>query len=729
MLRSVLKCPLKNNESTRPFYLLLRDRIEFIQKLNHTVPDSPKLRQGVLKALSIDTIGTLVDEFVRHEVHEPTATEVCGDGEACRWAIIDLTDQLQKALCSFLLRCIMYSQAVDDSPISPTVPNSLMEKLTRISVARHECPFENNLKTRTSSHDFLSFIEEFASPEARISSHNWRQSLMDRLAREAGRQHGFIVSAVGEVCRDLEGRCETVEEPLRAEKENSRRLQNELNEWKTKYTDANEQLTKNLHNLHRTSAENEKLEAKLDGAISKTKETLSRVKELEAVLEREREASRHAIQDLERTVEQAKSEHLEELKDIENNAERAALENMAALNERQEMIDELQEHRRGLEQDIDDANEEIRALKDEQGRLEETAQSFGNLVSELQHDLNESREQVKSLKEDLQEKSEQIERLKEKEIAMSDDNNRLQENLAIMTQRLEAVEKALYERRTTLVRKLLYIERQDQLIDELAYETRLQKHQMALSQKLHGELRENVRRVQDELQKAIQDGIQERTKLHSEVSTKYELQVCRTEVSWLPCPDTDSTNRLPTSKANTMKSLIRSASTTKPKSTASRTSFSASKMNSSKQTMTGKKNTILNSTRSTPSMQNSTNSEPSTRSVKTKRRAWDANFSASCRAQNRTLRDSSAEIRHRWIRSQIRPRLRVERLFLPAASPVRAMAITVTTTTISVPKPYTTIHLQPTAGNLDFQIHHTAGRRLPYGPTTWCLPRKSTIWR
>lgn len=527
MLQSVLKCASKSSESISSFYLLLRDRIEFIQKLNQIVPDSPKLRQGVLEALSIDAVDTLVEGFIRHEVHEPTATEVCGDGEACRWVIADLTNQLQKALCSFLLRCIMYSQAAGASTIPPSRPDSLMEKLSRISGARHECPFANALKTGTSSsRDFLSLIEESASPEARISSHNWRQSLMDGLARETGRQHGFIVSAVGEICRDLESRCETVEEPLRVEKETSRQLQNELEEWKAKHSDAEEQVARSLHDLGRATEENAKLEAKLDGAVSKTKETIGRIKELETVLERQREAASRAFEDLERTSEQAKTVHLEELRDAEDAAERAAMENMAALNERQEMIDELQEHQRELEQDVEDAEGEIRTLKEEKVRFEETVQGLRKLVSELQHDVNESREQTRSMQEDLHEKSEHLRNLTKEGSALRDDNDRLQENKTILANRIEAVEKDLYEKRTTLVRKLLDIERQDQVIDELVYETTRQKHHMALSQKIHDELQENVQRIQLELEAMKQDHIQKSAELHTELSTKYDQQVC-----------------------------------------------------------------------------------------------------------------------------------------------------------------------------------------------------------
>jgi len=227
MLRSVLKCASRSHEATSPSVLFLRDRIEFVQQLNKAVPDSPNLQQSVLEALSMDSIRTLVDEFTRYDIHEPAAIGACGGGKPCQWAVADLINQLQKALCSFLLRCTIYSLAVRASTIPPSLPDSLMEKLTRIYATQHNCPFENELKTKASSHSLLPMVE---TSEARIPSHNWRQSLTDGLAREAGRHHRNIVAAVGKVCRDLERRSETIDEPLRAEQENSRRLQNELHD-------------------------------------------------------------------------------------------------------------------------------------------------------------------------------------------------------------------------------------------------------------------------------------------------------------------------------------------------------------------------------------------------------------------------------------------------------------------------------------------------------------------
>jgi len=526
MLRSVLKCASRSNEATSPSILFLRDRIEFVQQLNKAVPDSPNLQQSVLEALSMDSIRTLVDEFARYDVHEPTATGACGDGESCQWALADLINQLQKALCSFLLRCTIYSQAVRDSTIPPSLPDSLMEKLIRIYAARHECPFENELETKTSSRDLLPMIETSASPEARIPSHNWRQSLTDGLAREAGRHHRIIVSAVGEICRDLESRCETIDEPLRPEQENSRRLQNELDEWKMKFADAEERMRCILHNFSATTKENAKLEAELGGAISRNKETMSHVEELETALAREREASGIAIEELKQAIEQAKSGHLKKLRKAEGAAERAAMEHMAVLNERQETIDRLRDHKVEIEQDIADTEEKLQALVMEKRHLERAMGSLQILVSELRSDSHKSEEKMRGLQEELQWKSAQAERLTAECNSLRASNDQWKEGGLILARKLEAVEKDVHEKQVMLVQKLQVIGRLNSMIDEFAHEKGLWEHHRESCENTEGELRGTIERIRLEMEAANQDHVRKAAELNKELNMKHVQQVC-----------------------------------------------------------------------------------------------------------------------------------------------------------------------------------------------------------
>jgi predicted nucleic acid-binding Zn-ribbon protein len=571
MLRSVIKHASANNQPTHSSYLLLRDRIEFIQKLSDDIPQSPHLRRHVLAALSTPELVPLVNDFIKHTNRPPVASEACSEGEACQWSIFSLTNRLQLALCTFILRCSFYSQAGGEGggegvqPLPASMATKIMEKLGSLSAAvqyQSQCPFEKTLKSKTSSpHDILSLIEEVASPEARISSRNWRQSLMQGLARDTDRQHGFIVSTVSEICRDLERRCENVEKPLRAEEENSRRLQAEVEKLKAQCADVEEQLGRCIHNLDHAAAENEMLENKLDCAMEKTKEAMERVKELEEMVEVEREEARQNIEELERELAdtkkalerellETKSEHLEELKAVKDAADQAAMEHMAALNSRQETIDQLQQHKRKLEQDADDAKDEISFLKEEKSRLEETAESLRKHLAGARQELGESKTQIGDLRHENE--------------TLGADKMSLQERMAVLEKNLDETCHQLDRYKTCLVQKIRDLDRQDQMLDELDYQKRRQKEQICLLERDRDDLDARVQELEKEVETAIRAGEEKLVKFTTELENKHEQEVSQVQVHIHIPSLTDRPRSSPKPTTITMPRSPRSQRTTRP---------------------------------------------------------------------------------------------------------------------------------------------------------------------
>lgn len=523
MLRSMLKRVLANNDPTRSLYLLLQDRLLFLQELDKVVPNSPNLRRGVLGALSTMEFSELVDVFVRHTITAPAPSDACGENEACRWFILNLTNKLQLALCTFILRCALFSQADADTKLFPEMAILLMGKLGNLSAAQPQCPFESTLKSTTSC-DTLSLIEESASPEVRFSSRNWRQSLMNGLSRDSDRQHAFIVATVGEICRDLEHRCDNVEKPLRVEEENSQRLQEELDRLKAKFIEVEEQLVRCLHSLDHSAGEKEQLENKLDGALERSKETFGRIKELEQVIETESEGSRQA-------------------------ANLAAMEHMAALNTRQEMIDELQEHKRELEQETDDLQDAALHLKENKSRLEESVKTLQVLVAEAQTELRESKEEVEKLgveKTKLQESLEaaeqdltqvRVEKIKLEESLESVgqdlkeariEKTKLQESLESADKGLTEVSAALEEHKLVVKEKLLDIDRQQKIIDEMVNENGRQKEEIGLLEGTRENMQEKILALEKTVEKAMQDGEQKCKTLSAKLISNHNQQVCWT---------------------------------------------------------------------------------------------------------------------------------------------------------------------------------------------------------
>ncbi|KAA8912842.1 hypothetical protein FN846DRAFT_931736 [Sphaerosporella brunnea] len=493
MLRSVIKRASTHNEASYSSYLLLRGRIEFIQTLSDSIPQSPHLRRHVLAALSTPEVVPLVNSFISHSIKSPAAPEACGDsGEACQWIIADLTNRLQLSLCTFILRCSLYNSRDEEAVLSPTTATAIMEKLTRIS-STVKCPFENTLKAKTAHQDVLSLIEESASPEARISSRNWRQSLTQGLAR----QHGYIVSTLGEICRDLERRCENVEKPLRTEEENSRKLQAEVDKLNGRCKEVKEQLDRCIDNLDHTSAENEMLEKKLDCVMAKNRETMKRVKELE----KEKEDAKQNIDELEkeladnqakleRELAEAKAAHLEEVKAVRNAADQAAMDHMVVLNSRQESNEQLQVRVRELEEQVDEAEDEVSFLWEEKDRLE-------SVLASAHEELSASNARV---------------------AALNDSNSFLSAEKSSLQEQNSALQMDIDQ-------KLRDIDRQEQMLDELHYKMRRQNEQIILLGRTRHDLDARVQELETEVETAIRDGEEKLENVTSELEEKHEQEL------------------------------------------------------------------------------------------------------------------------------------------------------------------------------------------------------------
>ena len=74
----------------------------------------------------------------------------------------------------------------------------------------------------------ISLFGAISTPHVESVSLNWRDSLIRELSRDADCRYEGIVRMVGEICRDLESRCNESERPLREEQSKSRDLQARL---------------------------------------------------------------------------------------------------------------------------------------------------------------------------------------------------------------------------------------------------------------------------------------------------------------------------------------------------------------------------------------------------------------------------------------------------------------------------------------------------------------------
>jgi len=537
MMRFLVKDVSTYVKPTRCGYVRIQERLDFVHSLDEMVPQSPNLRNGVLSALSRKEFESLLHDFLSRS---PDALRTCGEGEVCDWSYAKLVGRIQQALCTFIIRVSIFSQGHQEHPLSTQVATSLMQKLTSLSTTCLECPtkeFDEN-----TCYVPLPLFEQSASPEARISSRNWRHSLRESLARDADRQHKYLVSSVGDICRDLELRCETVEKPLREQEQKCQKLQIEIDEWKTKYADIEEKL-------------------------SRASYLQLAVKESEESLEREREEFRK--KDME-----TKATHLEELRVLKDTADQAAMEHMVVLNARQDMIDDLHEQASNLEQTVEDKGKEVDHLREKNNCLEGDVLNLskglaqahndlkknastldwknseierrGNTIHNINEQLRGHQERVDTSEATIQDLNEQLRRHQERSETSETTIQDLHEQLRGHQERVEASEATIQdlseqlrghqehaEASETTIRDLYEqlrghqerVEASEATILDLTEKLQQQKEQTTSMTNARDELKVSIDEQKKEAEKVVKDLEHKQENVFTELRSTYEAEV------------------------------------------------------------------------------------------------------------------------------------------------------------------------------------------------------------
>jgi hypothetical protein len=486
ILRSIYKEISTDNELASSF---LQDRIDFVKALCSYAPQLPDLRRQILLTA---TEPELIS-FINHSSPAPDSAETCTG--ICHWTIFRLRMQLRQSLCTLLLQCNFYSP--EALILNPATSTQLMDIVAKAASISYDCPLSCSLRTHHQTS--LGLVEEFASPEMRISSSNWRSALCQALSQDTNRQHAYIVSAVSEICRDLERRCENVEEPLRTAQENALRIQSELEEYRLRCVEADKELAEERKKLvsNKHQLENE----------------TGRASELEELLQTEREEGRRIVMKLERESLDARVRYEEEIKAVKEKAEREAMEHFVVLNERQETIDGLQAERDDLRKKFAELQEDLMLQREAKARLETNVENLNTCLVGIRHDLRNSRESIDRTKREMVEVEEH-----------------LQKNIAVLETDLLNEKEASNGLKTSLVKITAESKEQQDAITELTHgkrylELKIQEMQQA-RQTFEKEQETSKERLIREIELKHENTIME-------LNCKHHQKVCSTVIKSL----------------------------------------------------------------------------------------------------------------------------------------------------------------------------------------------------
>ncbi|TKA65761.1 hypothetical protein B0A49_10795 [Cryomyces minteri] len=250
-------------------------------------------------------------------------------------------------------------------------------------------------------------------PNAKAMQHeqhygrDWRQQLAADLQREARDREDTIIQTVGQICRDLEERCEQTEEPLREEQAKVRSLQQRHDQLSLVVSKLEtEALDRSLY-VDSIEVENTRQERDLQQFALKMAETLRKVEDLQEQLRETNASAERSLAELRYTNENRELDFaatlatkMEYIKEMDRDRSRLKDSNINLENTVESMQQELESRRlsctelqSGIER-LTKAEEGLSSqMRDLQNSLQEKRVELERMQSEV-HNLRGSSETV-----------------------------------------------------------------------------------------------------------------------------------------------------------------------------------------------------------------------------------------------------------------------------------------------------------------------------------------------
>jgi len=304
------------------------------------VRGSAKLRGEILFALSTNGFSQPLKDFVAiPPLPKGYNKENCAEHEVCPMALAETQRQLRLHICSLFLRTALLASA-DQAGMDTTLAVSLLQKQAEFAMTIPACGFESPY-SQAAGNASLSLVEQMSTPDHYRASNDWRTRLSSDLLRDATDRGDMIVCTVGEICRDLEDRCQLVEQPLREEQARSKDLEIGLERSSARVVKLESEAEERNLFLNGLDAEKARLESQVQAGES-------RLRSLSDVLQEVESQCEQAKADLERSAAAAKEE-----------ADDQDLKHLAIMSSKDETIDEKNEQIAQLEQELRDLREEL----------------------------------------------------------------------------------------------------------------------------------------------------------------------------------------------------------------------------------------------------------------------------------------------------------------------------------------------------------------------------------
>lgn len=209
---------------------------------------SKGVRHRILYSISTNGLSIPLQRFSTFLPAAPYA--VHSKNGVCPNYYARVQQKYRRQLCCLILQVGLHA-ADNDLSLDAALATTLLGKHFDDPVAPLECSAFQ--KARSTNSCTQGSLFETGSTPLDMPSHQWREQLADTLARDSAYQQQHVVKIVGEVCRDLELRCENAEQPFREEQARSREILERLGEARVETAE----LVVRIEERERTMSDNE----------------------------------------------------------------------------------------------------------------------------------------------------------------------------------------------------------------------------------------------------------------------------------------------------------------------------------------------------------------------------------------------------------------------------------------------------------------------------------------
>jgi chromosome segregation ATPase len=217
------------------------------------------------------------------------------DGVGCCTYVASLQRQLISATTASLLIIILATDS-GELVLPPALVTALINKQRKLPAVTRQCQCAHS--SDSSRHPPISLFQQASTQYAGQHLQDWSERLSSELASQSLYQRDAIVRSVTQICGDLEARCNTVEEPLRKEKEKSTafeaqayQLNQEIESLQARLVDDGYHLQGLEKDLDDTREERDRLEQEKLEIFEEKERKCARLQEVESFLE---ESNRNA---------------------------------------------------------------------------------------------------------------------------------------------------------------------------------------------------------------------------------------------------------------------------------------------------------------------------------------------------------------------------------------------------------------------------------------------------